>query len=269
MLVDPDDSLKDLYSGFLAGRELVVSPIAVGEKLVAISRLNVPDQRDALRILDSIPRLGFREDIPAFYARLWLNNPREHKHNDLWIAAFSMAHNFPLVSHDRDLVNLNGTSIEGRILRVYSQLLGNLGQPGSDLSFHARDHLSKDAISLDLSGEGDFIRERLAHPQACAQSSFRTINQGKGHKLVLCCPQRHWHTRHCDVSQIPQSRLHPRSEERLLVREALDLGIPVLQEASQQSGQDGAEFNEESLKSQINEMVRDILDRGVPSEATV
>jgi hypothetical protein len=39
-LIDPDDPLKDLYCGFLAGRELAVSPIVVGEKLVDISRLS-------------------------------------------------------------------------------------------------------------------------------------------------------------------------------------------------------------------------------------
>jgi hypothetical protein len=215
--------------------------------------------------LSSIPRLSFREDIPQFYARLWLSNPREKKHNDLWIAAFSLAYNLPLVSHDWGLAHMNGRQVEGRTLRVYSQLPGNLGQAGPELSFQAENHLSKDAISLDLSGEGDFISERLVHPQACHPDSFRTINQG-GHRLVLCCPQRHWHTKHCDASQAAQSRLHPRSEERLLAREALSLGIPVLQEANQ--GQDGADLNEESLKSQISEMVNDILSRGY-SEATV
>lgn len=115
-------------------------------------------------------------------------------------------------------------------------------------------HLSKDAISLNLSGDGAYIRERLVYPEACDPDSFRTKAQPNGHKLLLCCPRGQWRGSSCNRTQVAQSRLHPRSEQDMLLREAAQRGVPVI---SQQQGQPS--LDEQLIEADVQEMIQRVL----------
>ena len=152
---------------------------------------------------------------------------------------------------------------EGKARQIISRTTGiklwvATAPHGFAISLAAPQHLSKDAIALDIAGDGAFIRERLAHPEACDNDSFRTIEQPNGHRLVLCCQSGQWRGRSCAVNQLPQARLHPRSEEDMLLREAAQRGIPVV------SGQEaGLAIDEQVIEADVRAMIDRALREGV------
>ena len=160
-----------------------------------------------------------------------------------------------LMSAAHDLVNLRlGKQVYNRenfirIARDYKIALERMSRTSLRQS---QPHLNPKAVSLDLTGTGEYVRERLMHPEACQADSFRTVTQGN-HRLIIC------NLTTGETGSYPQSRLHPRSEERRLVTEALSLGIPVITETEQ----DKLPINEDVLKAGIRERVSKILDQGV------
>ena len=91
--------------------------------------------------------------------------------------------------------------------------------------------LQDEAIAVDISGEGDFISERLADPDEFDPRSFRTVVQGD-HRIVIGCGPGDWDSRRqiCRAGTRPQSVLHPRSEEQELLEEARERGISIFQQ---------------------------------------
>ncbi len=91
--------------------------------------------------------------------------------------------------------------------------------------------LQDEAIALDLSGEGDFVSERLADPEEFDRRSFRTVSQGD-HRIVIGCAPKEWDSGRqlCRTGTRAQSVLHPRSEEQELLDEARKRGLPVFQQ---------------------------------------
>ncbi len=91
--------------------------------------------------------------------------------------------------------------------------------------------LQDEAIALDLSGEGDFVSERLADPDEFDPRSFRTVSQGD-HRIVIGCAVKNWDSGRqlCRAGTRAQSVLHPRSEEQELLDEARKRGLPIFQQ---------------------------------------
>lgn len=87
-------------------------------------------------------------------------------------------------------------------------------------------HLSPEAQSLDISGKGEFIRERIKDPSAFDENSFRTKVVGD-HRLVIGCPKGQWSGIQCDVGTEVQTILHPRGEEDSLTDIAIKRGITI------------------------------------------
>lgn len=90
-------------------------------------------------------------------------------------------------------------------------------------------HLSPKALSLEIGGQGDFIRERVADPKLFDSDSFRTVETGT-HRVVIGCPKGQWDGKECKIGTQPQSILHPRGEYNTLVDEANKRRIPILEE---------------------------------------
>ena len=91
--------------------------------------------------------------------------------------------------------------------------------------------LQDEAIALDLSGEGDFVSERLVDPDEFDPRSFRTVSQGD-HRIVIGCAPKEWDSGRqlCRAGTRAQSVLHPRSEEQELLDEARKRGLPIFQQ---------------------------------------
>jgi len=116
-----------------------------------------------------------------------------------------------------------------------------------------QDHLSDKASILDVSGSGEFIRERWESPSRFHPDSFRTIDQGD-HRLLLGCVKGQWEvsTKLCKVVQTPQSRLHPLSERTQLIGEAEKRGIPIITDEKAEQRYDGFE-------AEVNALVAETL----------
>lgn len=84
-------------------------------------------------------------------------------------------------------------------------------------------------LALDVSGEGEFVSERIAEPSDFADGSIRTVTEGT-HRIRVGCPRGQWDGQQCEVGMTAQSVLHPRSEEQELITEAFNRDIPVLGE---------------------------------------
>lgn len=102
--------------------------------------------------------------------------------------------------------------------------VGVMSQP-SLFQAHRHSELSETAILLDISGQGEYVRERVSEPESFDPESFRTLPQGD-HRVIV------GKRKGKDATE-SQSILHPRSEEMSLVADALERGIPVLDESQQ------------------------------------
>lgn len=105
------------------------------------------------------------------------------------------------------------------------------------ISVQARHHLSENAMSLDVSGEGDFIRERVAYLTDFHPESLRTVVQGT-HRVVIGCPPEHYRNGICYKGTRASSILHPRSELASLLREAQTRHIAVVEQPTISAHQD-------------------------------
>ena len=91
--------------------------------------------------------------------------------------------------------------------------------------------LQDEAIAVDVSGEGDFVSERLADPDEFDPRSLRTVSQGD-HRIVIGCAPKEWDSGRqlCRAGTRAQSVLHPRGEEQELIDEARKRGLPIFQQ---------------------------------------
>jgi len=95
--------------------------------------------------------------------------------------------------------------------------------------------LTPEAYKLDISGDGDYIRERIHDPAVFDPDSFRTIARD-GHRIVVACPQGKWDAerrrgRQCVDGCELQAILHPRRCTSHLVTQAEEMGIPIEDDA--------------------------------------
>lgn len=110
---------------------------------------------------------------------------------------------------------------------------GFVDAPERRSSLGQEDHLGTQPIHLDVSKSGEFVHERLRQPDDFHPGSIRTVTQGD-HRLRLGCPlEAEWDAgaERCSAPK-PQSRLHPRTEESMLLDEARRRGVPVVTDAS-------------------------------------
>lgn len=129
ILTIPGHPLRPFYAASLAGRPVFTTLIAVAENIRSFRRLSPFFWTRFWDALFSVPRVELIEDVAFFWAELRELVPRRQtSDNDLWIAAFAMAYDMPLVTDDKDQVALNGLTVEGRTLRILSRHLSNLAQ---------------------------------------------------------------------------------------------------------------------------------------------
>lgn len=96
------------------------------------------------------------------------------------------------------------------------------------------DQLTEFALALDVSGEGDFISERINTASFFDPDSIRTVTQGD-HRIRIGCQRGHWNGEQCEIATTAQSVLHPRSEEQELIESAMSRGVPVIGEPMMQA----------------------------------
>lgn len=99
-------------------------------------------------------------------------------------------------------------------------------------SLPACGELTPQALKLDISGSGDFVRERIENPELFHPESFRTVVQDE-HRLIVACRAPKFEAdqpkdRHCVDGLELQSVLHPRRCVAGLVASAEELGIPIV-----------------------------------------
>jgi len=122
-----------------------------------------------------------------------------------------------------------GFSLGGEIARA---LASKVGGAGKDKTAQLCRSLTPQALKLDISGSGDFVREQLEDPGRFDARSFRTLVQD-GHRLIVACPvgsfdpERPKDAQCVDGLEL-QSVLHPRRCVALLVANAEELGIPIV-----------------------------------------
>ena len=122
-------------------------------------------------------------------------------------------------------------------------------------------HLASTVLKLDVTGNG-MIRERWIDPSKVESGSYRSVEQLDGHVLVLACPAGQFSGSRCSGKQVPQSRLHPRSEEARLLEEAISRQIPVQEGENIFDIQSVPTGGRDPDVAEVTELVIDMVDSG-------
>lgn len=104
---------------------------------------------------------------------------------------------------------------------------------------HAKARLAQglvfsDAEELDVSGQGEFVKEIVRDSSRFDPESFRTVEEGN-HRAIVACPKGRWSSQaqegeQCQEAMELQAILHPREETADLVKDAIDHGVQIIGE---------------------------------------
>ena len=128
-----------------------------------------------------------------------------------------------------------GLGLGGKIVSGATERLASRSHREKAAATQRCGSLTPEALKLDISGAGDFIRERIRDPDEFDRRSFRTLEQNE-HRIVVACPEGAWDAgrrrgEQCVDGLEVQAILHPRHCTSNLVAQAEELGIPVEDDA--------------------------------------
>ncbi len=137
------------------------------------------------------------------------------------------------MGQDSFISRLSGGTAFGLGGEIVRAVVSNIKKATTATAGKSCADLSPQALSLDISGSGDFVRERIEDPEKFDDRSFRTVVQDD-HMLIVACPvgtfdpDRSINEQCVDGLEL-QSVLHPRKScVAELVVNAEDLGISIV-----------------------------------------